>query len=56
VTDSRPARGIDHIGVTVPDIDAAARFLEATFGATTVYDVLQPSDAHMATAARRGAP
>jgi catechol 2,3-dioxygenase-like lactoylglutathione lyase family enzyme len=45
---SIPVRGIDHIGVTVPDIESAARFLEAAFGATTVYDVQKPSDPPMA--------
>jgi catechol 2,3-dioxygenase-like lactoylglutathione lyase family enzyme len=44
MTESIPTRGIDHIGVTVPDIEAAARFLEAALGATTVYDVQRPSD------------
>ncbi|GAA3803559.1 hypothetical protein GCM10022600_27240 [Qipengyuania pelagi] len=37
-------RGIDHVGVTVPDIDAASHFLKLTFGARTLYDVL-PADA-----------
>lgn len=41
VDDARPGiRGIDHVGVTVPDIDAATAFLEAAFGARTLYDVL----------------
>jgi catechol 2,3-dioxygenase-like lactoylglutathione lyase family enzyme len=48
VTDSVPARGIDHIGVTEPDIEAAARFLEAAFGATAIYDVQKPSGPPMA--------
>jgi catechol 2,3-dioxygenase-like lactoylglutathione lyase family enzyme len=39
VTAESSPRGIDHVGVTVPDIEAAARFLEAAFDATTVYDV-----------------
>ena len=33
-------RGIDHIGVTVPDVNAASTFLEKAFGARVVYDVL----------------
>lgn len=36
-------RGIDHAGLTVPDIDAATRFLSEAFGAVTLYDVL-PED------------
>ncbi|MFT8327226.1 VOC family protein [Gluconobacter oxydans] len=30
-------RGIDHVGVTVPDINAAIRFLEEAFGAVALY-------------------
>ncbi len=37
-------RGIDHVGITVPDIDAAADFLSAAFGAVALYDV-QPAGA-----------
>lgn len=33
-------RGIDHIGITVPDIEAASKFLENALGAKIVYDVL----------------
>ena len=36
-------RGIDHAGVTVPDIEAATRFFAEAFGAVTLYDVL-PED------------
>ncbi|WP_203595026.1 antibiotic biosynthesis monooxygenase [Salipiger sp. PrR007] len=36
-------RGVDHAGLTVPDIDAATRFLAEAFGAVTLYDVL-PAD------------
>ncbi|MEQ9243558.1 antibiotic biosynthesis monooxygenase [Roseovarius indicus] len=36
-------RGIDHAGMTVPDIDAATRFFQDAFGAVTLYDVL-PED------------
>ena len=35
-----PARGVDHIGITVPDVDSAAHFFEQAFGAVAVYDVL----------------
>ncbi|MCJ2182459.1 antibiotic biosynthesis monooxygenase [Novosphingobium sp. 1949] len=37
-------RGIDHVGMTVPDIDVASKFLADAFGARTLYDV-QPADA-----------
>lgn len=37
-------RGIDHVGMTVPDMDAASDFLARAFGARTLYDVL-PADA-----------
>ena len=40
-------RGIDHIGLTVPDIEAAATFLERAFGAVALYDVQSPSDPPM---------
>ncbi len=36
-------RGIDHVGITVPDVDAASDFLSRAFGARTLYDVL-PAD------------
>lgn len=37
-------RGIQHIGVTVPDLDAATRFLVDGLGAEVVYDGLTPDD------------
>ncbi|MEO8316388.1 MAG: VOC family protein [Pseudomonadota bacterium] len=30
-------RGIDHVGITVPDIEAATKFFEAAFGAVVIY-------------------
>jgi quinol monooxygenase YgiN/catechol 2,3-dioxygenase-like lactoylglutathione lyase family enzyme len=36
-------RAVDHAGLTVPDIEAATRFLSDAFGAVTLYDVL-PED------------
>ncbi|MEN7538466.1 antibiotic biosynthesis monooxygenase [Aurantiacibacter flavus] len=33
-------RGIDHVGVTVPDIDTASDFLSRAFDARALYDVL----------------
>lgn len=38
-------RGIHHLGVTVPDIDAATAFLEAALGARWCYDGLTRQDA-----------
>lgn len=38
-----PVRGIDHVGITVPDIEEASRFLEAALGAVTLYDVQTPA-------------
>ena len=37
-------RAIDHIGITVPDLEAAATFLEKAFGATAIYDNIIPTD------------
>jgi catechol 2,3-dioxygenase-like lactoylglutathione lyase family enzyme len=42
--DPATPRGIDHVGLTVPDVDAATRFFERAFGARAVYDV-QPMGA-----------
>jgi quinol monooxygenase YgiN/catechol 2,3-dioxygenase-like lactoylglutathione lyase family enzyme len=36
-------RAIDHVGLTVPDVNEAASFFERAFDATAVYDV-QPKD------------
>jgi len=33
-------RGIDHIGITVPDVEAATRFLSQAFDAAVVYDTV----------------
>lgn len=33
-------RGIDHVGITVPDVNAASAFLEKALNAKTLYDVL----------------
>ncbi|MFT8638052.1 MAG: EthD family reductase [Pseudoclavibacter sp.] len=37
-------RGINHLGLTVPDLDAATEFLRRAFGALVAYDGLTPSD------------
>ena len=33
-------RGVDHVGVTVPDIEQASRFFVRAFGAEILYDLL----------------
>jgi len=33
-------RGVEHVGITVPDLDEATEFLEKALGAVVVYDVL----------------
>jgi catechol 2,3-dioxygenase-like lactoylglutathione lyase family enzyme len=39
------ARGIEHVGITVPDVEAAARFLIDAFGAEVLYDMPAPERA-----------
>jgi catechol 2,3-dioxygenase-like lactoylglutathione lyase family enzyme len=34
----KPVRGIDHLGITVPDLDAASRFFEQAFDAKPLFD------------------
>jgi catechol 2,3-dioxygenase-like lactoylglutathione lyase family enzyme len=36
------ARGVDHLGITVPDVEAATEFFEAAFGAEVLYDLVVP--------------
>lgn len=37
-------RAIDHIGITVPNIEEASTFLEKAFGATVLYDNVVKAD------------
>ena len=37
-------RGMDHVGITVSDIDEATRFFSDAFGAEVIYDSVSPSD------------
>lgn len=39
-----PVRGIDHVAMTVPDVEEATRFLREAFGATVLYDGQTPRD------------
>ncbi|MEQ7918607.1 VOC family protein [Xanthomonas sp. WHRI 1810A] len=43
---SSTVRGIDHIGITVPDIEAATRFLREAFDAAIVYDTVIDGHPH----------
>src|SRR4051812_17579142 len=46
-----PVRGIDHVAMTVPDLDAASRFLEQALGAQPIYDDVKRGQTPM-----KGAP
>lgn len=37
-------RGMDHVGITVPNLDAASRFFEEAFDAKSLYDNIKRSD------------
>ncbi|AQS88309.1 hypothetical protein AA101099_1732 [Neoasaia chiangmaiensis NBRC 101099] len=43
MANDRP-RGIDHIGITVPDLEVASRFLTDAFGAVALYDNIAADD------------
>ena len=52
-------RGIDHVGVTVPDVEAATDFLVAAFDAEVLYDTLpadEPPKGGPVTTDRLGVP
>jgi hypothetical protein len=36
--------GIDHLGITIPDLDAASRFFEQAFDAKPLFDNIKRSD------------
>lgn len=38
-------RGMDHVGITVPDLEAASRFLMDAFGAVPLYDNIARGEA-----------
>lgn len=38
-------RGLDHVALTVPDVEEATKFLKAAFGAKVAYDLQSPKDA-----------
>ena len=37
-------RGMDHVGITIPDIEAATRFLVEAFDAEPIYDRFKRTD------------
>jgi catechol 2,3-dioxygenase-like lactoylglutathione lyase family enzyme len=39
-----PTRGMDHVGFTVPDLDAASRFFADAFDAKIMYDSIKRTD------------
>ncbi|MGI6217201.1 MAG: VOC family protein [Coriobacteriales bacterium] len=38
-------RGIDHVAITVPDMEEATRFFREAFGAKLAYDLVRPDEA-----------
>ncbi len=40
MTEAMNVRGVDHIGITVPDLEQATRFLQNALGAVVLYDML----------------
>jgi catechol 2,3-dioxygenase-like lactoylglutathione lyase family enzyme len=44
VSERKPTRGMDHVGFTVPDLDAATRFFTEAFDAKTLYDSIKRTD------------
>jgi len=44
MAERKPIRGIDHFGMTVPDLEAATRFFEQAFDARVLYDNIARSD------------
>lgn len=40
-------KGIEHIGITVPNLDKASEFLEKAFGAEVLYDLIAEGDEPM---------
>ncbi len=44
-------RGIEHVGITVPDLDAATRFFRSAFGAVPLFDLVEPPEDEQAARA-----
>ncbi len=40
--DPSPSRGVEHVGMTVPDIEAATSFFVGAFGAEILFDMSPP--------------
>lgn len=59
MTDRQPVpgtRGLDHVGINVPDLDQAVRFFTTAFGATTLFRLPPISDPSGDTMRRLDAP
>lgn len=41
---THPVRGMDHVGITIADIEQATRFFKEAFGAEVIYDSVKRSD------------
>ncbi|MDY0393444.1 VOC family protein [Virgibacillus halophilus] len=48
MTQSNITRGIDHIGITVPDMEEATHFFKHVFHAKIAYDNMKPGNAPQA--------
>jgi catechol 2,3-dioxygenase-like lactoylglutathione lyase family enzyme len=44
MSERKPIRGMDHVGITVPDLDAASRFFVDAFDAKPLYDNIKRTD------------
>ncbi|XBS69652.1 VOC family protein [Acerihabitans sp. KWT182] len=44
---THPVRGMDHVGITVADIEQATRFFAEAFGAEVIYDSVKRSDENL---------
>lgn len=49
-------RAMDHIGITVPNLDAASKFFEDVLGAQTIYDMLPEPMSGVAIEVALGVP
>jgi catechol 2,3-dioxygenase-like lactoylglutathione lyase family enzyme len=48
MSERKPIRGMDHVGITVPDLDAASRFFADAFDAKPLYDNIKRTDPPLA--------
>lgn len=45
--DHSTIRGMDHVGITVQNLEEATRFFESAFGAQVIYDSVAKEDPSM---------